>query len=303
MNYYEQEPEVNSFKTVSIPLTYRCQLKCNNCYLGTMLNNTSEYPDVDYNKFIDFITALPKRCDIRFIGAEPTMHPNLTDFIKATRAARGHRPSLLTNGVKLKSLKYTQSLKDAGLNMLGLSMNGGIDDNMYITFDGGPFAKAKMRALENCIAVGIVPHINVIISPTNIHVLKPLFDFVVNTLAHYNVKSSTVKFPLAFRIKSIGKMGNYMEDQSYSLTELVDVFSRELGIELNSIDNNIDGYNECNSLLAKFDTDVGQMLVKFTDWTVDEHGLPDADNQRRGIMTDDYKVAPFFEYYHKEGVD
>ncbi len=121
---YKITPTNNIFKTISVQTTYKCQMKCNNCYLGGMLNNPV-HKDVDPIKFEKALSELPDRCDIRFIGAEPTMNPHLFDLIKIVRKT-GHRPSLLTNGLKLRKTDYTKDLKFAGINMLGLSMNGGL---------------------------------------------------------------------------------------------------------------------------------------------------------------------------------
>ena len=41
------------------------------------------------------------------------------------------------------------------------------------------------------------------------------------------------------------------------------------------------------------------MYGKATDWSIDDDGLPDSGSKRRGILTDDYKIEPFFEYYGK----
>ena len=104
MHYYELEPENNTFKTISIQTTYMCQLKCSNCYLGDMLNNP-KYPDVDIDRFEDTMKRLKGRCDIRFIGAEPTLNKNLPKLISIARK-NGHRPSLLTNGLTLRREPY-----------------------------------------------------------------------------------------------------------------------------------------------------------------------------------------------------
>ena len=39
------------------------------------------------------------------------------------------------------------------------------------------------------------------------------------------------------------------------------------------------------------------MYGKATDWSIDDDGLPDSGSKRRGILTDDYNIEPFFEYY------
>ena len=300
MKYIEIEPEQNTFKTLSIQTTYKCQMACLNCYLGDMLNDKS-IPDIDLDKFNQVLTKLPNRTDIRFIGAEPTMYPNLPFLIKTVRS-KGHRPSLLTNGLKLRKESYVIELKEAGLNLLGISMNGGLDNKVYEEFDGGSYAKLKTIALDNCFKYNILPHVNVIIDPSNIHIIPNLIDYMVECALKYNRKFSLIKYPVMLRLKSIGKIGNYRNTYTFTLSEMVDVMSK-----IHTIDssNNIDGYEEDRSLIYNVETKAGPMWVKLTDWSVDDDGVPDAGSERRGILTENYKVAPFFEYYvrkHEETI-
>jgi sulfatase maturation enzyme AslB (radical SAM superfamily) len=306
MKYYELEPENNTFKTISIQTTYMCQLKCSNCYLGDMLNNP-KYPEVDIDKFEDTMKRLKGRCDIRFIGAEPTLNKNLPKLISIARK-NGHRPSLLTNGLRLRREPYVKELKESGLNMLGLSMNGGLDDEMYKIFDNGKYAKQKMEALENCFKYNILPHINVIVDPSNIKVLKPLLNYIIEMASKYNRRFSPVTFPVMLRLKSIGQMGNYMKTKTFSLSELGEIASdlfESKDIIPGELDDlifqpNVNGYLETRSVIYKMNTTNGILLGKLTDWSVDDDGVPDSGSQRRGILTDNYKIAPFFEYYKKE---
>lgn len=306
MKYYELEPENNTFKTISIQTTYMCQLKCSNCYLGDMLNNP-KYPEVDIDKFEDTMKRLKGRCDIRFIGAEPTLNKNLPKLISIARK-NGHRPSLLTNGLRLRREPYVKELKEAGLNMLGLSMNGGLDDEMYKIFDNGKYAKQKMEALENCFKYNILPHINVIVDPSNIKVLKPLLNYIIEMASKYNRRFSPVTFPVMLRLKSIGQMGNYMKTKTFSLSELGEIASdlfESKDIIPGELDDlifqpNVNGYLETRSVIYKMNTTNGILLGKLTDWSVDDDGVPDSGSQRRGILTDNFKIAPFFEYYKKE---
>lgn len=283
-----------------------CQLKCSNCYLGDMLNNP-KYPEVDIDKFEDTMKRLKGRCDIRFIGAEPTLNKNLPKLISIARK-NGHRPSLLTNGLRLRREPYVKELKEAGLNMLGLSMNGGLDDEMYKIFDNGKYAKQKMEALENCFKYNILPHINVIVDPSNIKVLKPLLNYIIEMASKYNRRFSPVTFPVMLRLKSIGQMGNYMKTKTFSLSELGEIASdlfESKDIIPGELDDlifqpNVNGYLETRSVIYKMNTTNGILLGKLTDWSVDDDGVPDSGSQRRGILTDNYKIAPFFEYYKKE---
>jgi len=294
------KPEDNTFHTLSIQTTYKCNMECSNCYLGDMLNNP-KYADIDVEKFENAISRLPRKTDIRFIGAEPTMNDNLFDMIKIAKKYN-HHPSLLTNGLKLYQEQYVIDLKKSGLNFLGLSMNGGLDDEVYKRFDNGKFAKAKMRALENCIKHKIVPHINVIVDPTNLHILKPLMDYVIMLCNKYNRRSG-ITFPIMMRIKSVGKMGNYLDTYTYNINELIKIFRSEFGkfTDEKIIPNfTVDGYAETSTCTLKFNTDIGTVYGKCTDWTIDDDGIPDRGSKRRGILTEDYTIEPFFEYYDRK---
>ena len=298
--FLKLNPEENTFKTILIQTTYVCQMKCSNCYLGNMLNNPN-IPNVDYDKLSDVLERLPFRCDIRLLGAEPTMNPQIIDIIKLVRN-KGHRPSMLTNGLKLSREPFVKQLKDAGLNTLGISMNGGLCNDTYVLYDNGKYAKQKSKALENCIKQNIVPHINTILTPKNLHTLKPLLEYFVDLAIKYHVKFSPIKFPAMIRPKSIGKLGNFLNEKTYTLSELAEIMSTLTGIKVEDIMNSasIDGFKEKNAKVFKFDTKAGHLLCKITDWTVDEGGVIDRGSMRRGILTEDYKISPAFEYYSRE---
>ena len=42
------------------------------------------------------------------------------------------------------------------------------------------------------------------------------------------------------------------------------------------------------------------MYGKCTDWTIDDDGLPDRGSKRRGILTKEGMIMPFFEFYEEE---
>tara|TARA_E500000318_G_scaffold105316_1_gene112112 strand:- start:503 stop:1399 length:897 start_codon:yes stop_codon:yes gene_type:complete len=290
------KPENNTYPILSIQTTYKCNMQCANCYLGDMLNN-DEYADVNIDMFKNAIKKLPKRIDIRFIGAEPTMNDNLFEMIKIVKKYK-HRPQILTNGLKLGQEDYVIKLKESGLNFLGLSMNGGLDDEVYKRFDNGKYAKLKTRALEYCIKHKIVPHINIILDPTNLHIIKPLYEKIIEFCNKYNRRIG-VSFPLTIRIKSIAKMGNYLDTYTFNMNELMNIAKDNFGNDL-QFNFEIDGLQEKSSCMYSFDTPVGKMGGKITDWTIDDDGIPLSDSQRRGILTEEGMIMPFFEYYGEE---
>ena len=37
------------------------------------------------------------------------------------------------------------------------------------------------------------------------------------------------------------------------------------------------------------------MFVRLVDWSIDDEGVPDSENEFRGRITPNWKIAPFFE--------
>jgi len=290
------KPENNTYPILSIQTTYKCNMLCANCYLGDMLNN-DEYADLNMNMFKEAISKLPKRTDIRFIGAEPTMNDDLFEMIKIVKKYK-HRPQILTNGLKLGQEQYVIDLKKSGLNWLGLSMNGGLDDEVYKKFDNGKYAKLKTRALEYCIKHKIVPHINIILDPTNLHIIKPLYNKIIELCNKYNRRIG-ISFPLTIRIKSIAKMGNYLDTYTFNMDELMKIARDNFGNDL-QFNFEMDGLVEKSSCVYSFDTPIGKMGGKITDWTIDDDGIPLSDSKRRGILTEEGMIMSFFDYYADE---
>ena len=97
------------------------------------------------------------------------------------------------------------------------------------------------------------------------------------------------------RIKSVGKMGNYLDTYTYNIYELIDIAKKNFSDFVPVFE--VDGYKETNTCTYKFQTEIGTMYGKCTDWTIDDDGLPDRGSKRRGILTEDYMISPFFEYY------
>ncbi len=285
MKYYELEPEDNTFTHINIDLTHRCNMECANCYIPNR-----DIPDMDADKLYEFLKRLPNRIFCRLIGAEATVRSDLPNIIYNTKKC-GHKVSLTTNGLKLASKKYTKELKDAGLRMVLLSMNGAHDPDVYSILDGGgEYAAMKVQALKNCMEEKFLINTGTIIA-------KGVNEFTlydqVNTVrkaikeTNYNLRLK----PL-LRFKSIGAIGRHMEESTYTLDELEKQMYWYIGG-----DNNIQKVDK----QPVSTTDYGfykieDMYIRLVDWAIDEDGVPDSENEIRGRITPDWKIAPFFEH-------
>ena len=111
---------------------------------------------MDLDKFKDFMSRLGGRAFVRIIGAEPTVAPQCAEFIRAVynegrTNGRKHACTLVTNGLRLSHAKYLDSLIQAGLRSVTLSLNGVDDDDWYEQIDEMRCAKKKLKALRNIV--------------------------------------------------------------------------------------------------------------------------------------------------------
>ena len=295
-NYYEQEPEENTFQDVIIDVTHRCNMNCKNCYIPNR-----DVPDMDIDLMINAISKFPKRTMIRIIGAEPTMRNDLGEMISRIRKT-GHRCTLLTNGLRLAKESYVQHLKHSGLTHCYLSMNGADNDDYYEQIDELRCATKKVAALENL-------QRNRFIIDTGTIIVKGINDDVVERmLALY--KRVNVNNVIC-RIKNVGDIGRSMADQdNYTLEELVTLVAQQTGLSEDYIYNwrNKPIYQndepEVDSFMFPMNPESeGKFMhksgvwFKIANWKGEEgQDIPLRNNKRRGRLTPEFKVAPFFEH-------
>ena len=304
MNYYELLPEKNTFSNIVVDLTHRCNMECANCYIPNR-----DIPDLDKDKLYNFLSRLPNRTYIRLIGAEPTMREDIFDIIFMVKKL-GHRPSLTTNGLKLAQESYVKKLKDSGLRLLLHSMNGADDDEAYQKLDNGKWATVKVRALENIFRHRLPINTGTIIAKnSNEHILGRQVELFVEKAKEAGIdfdKTAPYKrIKPVLRMKSVGMLGRYMKDSSYTMEELAGLASEQLNIPYETIINSkatagvvkAGAYGEAEtSLLFTYESSVGSFYIRFIDWSVDDDGVIDHDNPNRGRLTQNWNVAPFFEH-------
>lgn len=305
MNYFELEPEENTFSNIVVDLTHRCNMECANCYIPNR-----NIPDLDRDRLDEFLSKLPNRTYIRLIGAEPTMREDLPEIIRMVKQY-GHRPSLTTNGLKLADFSYIESLKDAGLRLLLLSMNGADENSVYRVLDNGNWATVKTRALDNIFRLRLPINTGTIIARgINEHSIKRQIDIFVDLAAKNKINFDTDapynRITPVLRMKSVGLLGrNQGQEHSLGMHELARLASEQLNIPYETIISSratagvvkAGSYGEAEtSLLFPYQSPVGKIFIRFIDWSVDDEGVIDHDNPNRGRLTQDFRVAPFFEH-------
>ena len=280
MKYFKIQPENNIFDVLIADITHRCNMSCANCYIPNR-----DIPDMDVNKLYAFLEKLPKRTYIRLIGAEPTIREDLPDIIRNVKKL-GHKVSLTTNGLKLGRRKYVKKLKDSGLRLSLISMNGANNDDIYKILDNGKYANLKVRALRNCMLENMIVNTGTIIAKNiNECTIEDQVNLFFNIMEKTNYKP---KVKPILRFKSVGQLGRSMsKDSTYAIEDLVNIFKNKFDIKKSN--NQIK--NCGTSILYEYKN----VLIRFIDWQVYEDGLVDSENEYRGRITKDWKCAPFFE--------
>ena len=281
------EPEKNTFDAIMVDLTHRCNMECANCYIPNR-----NIPDMNKSKLYNLISRLPNRTFIRLIGAEATMRDDLFEIISKVKEM-GHRVSLTTNGLKLGREEYVLKLKQAGLRLVLLSMNGAIDDEIYKILDNGKYANLKHRALDNLLKHKFIVNTGTIIAKgVNERTIKEQVDLMCDYAEKYKVK-----IPPVVRIRTIATLGRSMEEHTYNFSEFKQNVCKQLNISEEYMQQN--KTDEIVNNLGGFVFKHRNVMIRLVDWKVNDEGVPDFGNELRGRITEDWKIAPFFDHVKK----
>lgn len=282
-------PERNPFETLAADVTHRCNMSCANCYLPNR-----DIPDMDIGRLEACLAALPRRVNLRLIGAEPTMRRDLPEIVSMVRRL-GHRPVLLTNGLRLARESYARTLRDAGLRHVYVSMNGADNDDWYEAIDNMRCAAKKLQAVENAVAHGMIVNTGtILVRGVNEGAVARVHRFVADLAPRHAV----------LKFRNIGAFGRYdaaSEAANLSMAEMEALCADAVGVDVAALSawDTIKGERAPDSRLFPVDLAArpGRGLwIKLTDWQANAEGCLDPDFFRRGRITEEFQIAPFFEH-------
>ena len=158
---------------------------------------------------------------------------------------------------------------------------------MTIAFKAINSKKVVVNLLDNRFIVNTG---TIIAKGVNEHTIKEQVDLISNYASQYKVR-----VPPVVRLRTIATIGRSMgESHTYEFDEFQDVVCKQLDVsrkyllenKTTDIKNNIEGlvFNHNN------------IIVRLVDWKVNDEGIPDFGNEVRGRITEDWKIAPFFEH-------
>ena len=163
-----------------IPITSGCNLDCPICYTVNKNEHAHHLSAEDLKKILEHLLADHEELDIiNFTGGEPTLHPQLPEFLELCREAGIQRLTISTNGLKLLDEGYVKRLAalDARI-VLSLDTFRPETDKVLL---GANTVNAKLKVLDllerHDVATTILPAVAMGLNDDEV---GPLFDLVVS---------------------------------------------------------------------------------------------------------------------------
>lgn len=207
----EYPVEENPFVSLGVDLTYRCNMSCTYCY-----NPIRALADMDLSYFEEVCRRLPSYVQFKFLGGEPTLHPDFMGFIRTARRYK-HEVTILSNGKRYTDPAFVKALADLNERfILGVSMDGGSSrDDVYRQINNENCLQWKMRALQTLDQhfTGRVEISAIIVRGLNEGVIPELLE-----LAHSH--SRIVRY---IHFRTSAKAGRWGETPPYTLDELKEI--------------------------------------------------------------------------------
>ncbi len=169
------EKELSAPYRMDLALTYRCNNNCVHCYAGGP-RETKELSTTEWLNVIDKIYELGIP-HVVFTGGEPTLREDLPKLIAHAQEV-GLVSGLITNGTLLKDKAFFNSLVDAGLDHVQITLesyNPKIHDK--ITGVEGSW-KDTVEGLKNAIASPIYTLSNTTLNKWNIKDIVKTIEYV-----------------------------------------------------------------------------------------------------------------------------
>lgn len=162
----------------SLELTYKCNERCTHCYLEQFWDDPKRVLSLEDWKNI--LVKLKEAGSLYLIlmGGEAMIHPHFFDILSFA-SSLGFSVSMISNGLKIKSLEMAQRLRNLGLVNITFSvysLRPEIHDKMTAVRGS---LKLTLQALEFCQQAGITVGVNTLLTQENIEYYFEVADWCI----------------------------------------------------------------------------------------------------------------------------
>jgi radical SAM protein with 4Fe4S-binding SPASM domain len=178
LNVEKIEPfqkELSAPYRMDLALTYRCNNRCMHCYAGGP-KQTSELTTQEWFSVIDKLHDLGVP-HVVFTGGEPTLRDDLAALVAHTQKME-LVCGLVTNGRRLKDGAYLQTLIDAGLDHIQITVESH-DPKVHDKITGAEGSwEETVQGLKNAIATPVYTISNTTLSQFNVDGIEQTIEFL-----------------------------------------------------------------------------------------------------------------------------
>lgn len=162
---------------VDIALTYGCNNECPHCYNEP---DRLEMPSLPVAQWKEVFHKLVAAGVPHFIltGGEATLHPDLPELI-AYADSLGPIVGLNTNGRRIQHKPYMQTLAEAGLNHVQITLGSHIPA-VHNAMMGAVSFDQTVRGIENAMESGVYAITNTTLMRTNMNHAEEIVEFLYN---------------------------------------------------------------------------------------------------------------------------
>ncbi len=160
---------------VDIALTYGCNNECPHCYNEPDRLEMPSLPKEQWKQVLDKVVAVGVP-HIIFTGGEATLHPDLPELI-AYADGLGPIVGLNSNGRRIQHKPYMQTLAEAGLNHLQITLGSHIPA-VHDAMMGAVSFHQTVRGIENALDSDIYAITNTTLMRANMNHAEQIVDFL-----------------------------------------------------------------------------------------------------------------------------
>lgn len=155
-------------------ITQRCNMNCKHCYESK--GNSEELGKEDVMNIIDIISS-EKIPILAFSGGEPSIHPNILDYIEYA-SEKGLYVAMATNGFIFSNKERCKEFEEAGLKFVQISLDG-LNPKTHDEFRGVNGAwKRACEAIKNFSKTEVFVEVATTVTKNNYKEILGMVDLV-----------------------------------------------------------------------------------------------------------------------------
>jgi radical SAM protein with 4Fe4S-binding SPASM domain len=207
---------------MDLAVTFRCPNNCIHCYAGGP-HETAELSTQQWREVIDKLSQIGVFI-LTFTGGEPTMRKDLPELLQYAQN-KGMVTGLITNGRKLTDKAYVQTLEQAGLDFVQVTLESHLPKiHDLITASEGSW-KETVAGIKNAVKSQIYVTTNTTLNKHNAPDFLKTIDYIkelgvaafgCNSLI-YSGKANAVSQEFALPINALHKLLPEIRDKAQQL--------------------------------------------------------------------------------------